>query len=74
MSGYRVLEDLTRRDLRTARLGTFAPSLRASDSPIAIACARFLTIRPDVPDLSAPRFISCSARATFAEAFFPYFR
>jgi hypothetical protein len=53
--------------------GTFPPARRASDSPIAIACFRLLTFFPDLPDFNSPRFISCIARLTFCEAFFPYF-
>src|SRR5205814_9843259 len=55
-------------------LGTFAPALRASDRPIAIACLRLLTVLPDRPLLSVPRLRSCIARFTFADAFLPYFR
>jgi len=64
---FRVDEDDDRR-------GTFPPSLRASESPIAMACLRLLTVFPDPPDLSWPRFISCIAFSTFEEAFFPYRR
>ena len=53
--------------------GTFAPLLRASESPIAIACFRLVTFVPDRPLLSVPFFFSCIARFTFAPAFFPYF-
>src|ERR1700758_3395219 len=56
------------------REGTLAPDSRASESPIAIACLRLLTFLPDLPDLSLPRFISCIARPTLEEAFWPYFR
>jgi hypothetical protein len=56
------------------REGTFAPDLRASDRPIAIACLRLFTFLPDFPDLSLPRFISCIARPTLEEAFLLYFR
>jgi hypothetical protein len=54
--------------------GTFAPDLRASDRPIAIACFRLLTFLPDLPDFNFPRFISCIALPTLAEAFLPYLR
>jgi hypothetical protein len=47
--------------------------LRASESPIAIACLRLFTFFPDLPDFNSPRFISCIARPTFCEAFLPYF-
>jgi len=50
--------------------GTLPPARRASDSPIAIACLRLLTFRPE-PDLSVPRLRSCIALPTFSEAFFP---
>lgn len=56
------------------REGTFAPDLRASDRPIAIACLRLFTFLPDFPDFSLPRFISCIARPTLEEAFLLYFR
>jgi hypothetical protein len=56
------------------REGTLAPALRASDSPIAIACLRLLTFLPDLPDLSFPSFISCIDRSTLEEAFLLYFR
>jgi hypothetical protein len=45
--------------------GTFLPSRRASDNPIAIACFRLLTFVPDLPLRSVPRFISCIAFFTF---------
>jgi hypothetical protein len=54
------------------RLGTLPPALRASDSPIAIACLRLLTRLPERPLLSLPRFISCIARLTLLCAFLPY--
>jgi hypothetical protein len=54
--------------------GAFAPSLRASDRPIAIACFGLRTFRCDRPDSSLPSFILCIARSTLAEAFGPYFR
>ena len=53
--------------------GTFAPSRRASDKPIAIACLRLFTFFPERPLLSVPRLRSCIARFTFFEAFLPYF-
>jgi hypothetical protein len=34
-------------------IGTLAPSRRASESPIAIACFRLVTFLPERPDLSA---------------------
>jgi len=44
--------------------GTFLPSLRASDSPIAIACFGLVTFFPLRPLFSRPRFISCISRST----------
>jgi hypothetical protein len=54
--------------------GTFAPDRRASDRPMAMACFRLFTRRPEPPDRSLPRFISCMARSTFWLALGPYFR
>ncbi|HVT99262.1 MAG TPA: hypothetical protein VHE33_17300 [Acidobacteriaceae bacterium] len=53
--------------------GTFAPALRASDNPIAIACLRLVTFLPLRPLLSLPVFFSRITRATFFCAFGPYF-
>ena len=53
--------------------GTLAPSLRASERPMAMACLRLVTFRPE-PDFSVPRFFSCIAFATFFDAFLPYLR
>lgn len=53
--------------------GTFAPSRRASDRPIAIACLGLVTFLPLRPLLSLPRFISCISSRTFSCAFGPYF-
>jgi hypothetical protein len=56
-----------------ARLrGTFAPSRRASERPIAIACLRLFTLRP-LPDFSFPRLNSCISSPTFSCALRPYF-
>jgi hypothetical protein len=44
--------------------GTFAPDLRASDKPIAIACLRLVTRLPDRPLRSVPCLRSCIARFT----------
>jgi len=44
--------------------GTFAPARRASLRPIAIACFRLLTLRPERPDLRVPCLRSCIARFT----------
>lgn len=62
-------------DLRDAApaSGTFFPSLRASLKPIAIACARLLTVLPERPDFSLPCFWACSASWTFSEAALLYF-
>jgi hypothetical protein len=60
-----------REDLR--RLGTFPPARRASDRPMAIACLRLLTRRPERPLLSVPRLRLCIARFTFERALRPYF-
>lgn len=53
--------------------GTFAPILRASDSPIAMACLRLFTAPPlpPLPLLSVPRLRRRMALATVFEADFP---
>ena len=53
--------------------GTFAPDLRASDNPIAIACLRLFTFFPLRPLFSVPLFFSRIVRATFFCAFGLYF-
>lgn len=53
--------------------GTLPPSLRASESPMAIACFLLLTVLPEPPLLSLPRLRSCIAFFTFSPAFLPYF-
>src|SRR5882762_5093513 len=53
-------------------LGTFPPSFRASDNPIAIACFLLVTFLPDLPLFSVPSLRSCIAFLTFFCAFFPY--
>ncbi len=53
--------------------GTFAPALRASDNPIAIACFGFVTFFPLLPDVSLPCFIAFISRSTDAPAFGLYF-
>jgi hypothetical protein len=69
----RVPDDF--RDVADLRLpfggGTLPPASRASDRPIAIACLRLVTLRPE-PLFSVPRFLSRIARSTFSLAFFPY--
>jgi hypothetical protein len=52
--------------------GTFPPSLRAWERPIAIACLRLFTFFPERPLLSVPFFRSCIALRTLSDAFFPY--
>jgi hypothetical protein len=54
-------------------LGTFAPAALASDRPIAIACLRLVTFRPERPFLNVPALRSFIARSTLADAFFEYF-
>jgi hypothetical protein len=54
--------------------GTFAPAARASERPIAIACLRLLTFRPDRPLFKVPALRFFIARPTLADAFFEYFR
>jgi hypothetical protein len=53
--------------------GTLAPSLRASERPIAIACFRLVTFFPLRPLFSLPLFFSRITRATFFCAFGLYF-
>src|SRR5205823_1121652 len=52
--------------------GTFPPSLRASDNPMAIACFLLVTFLPDRPLFSSPFLRSCIAFSTFFCAFLPY--
>jgi hypothetical protein len=56
--------------------GTFAPFFRASDKPIAIACARLFTLppRPPLPLLSVPRLRRRMALSTLLPAALPYLR
>src|SRR5712691_8024326 len=63
-TGYRFLELFF--------FGTFAPASRASERPMAIACLRLVTRRPERPLFNVPRLRSCIARSTFSAAFFPY--
>jgi hypothetical protein len=65
---YRFFED----ERELLRKGTFAPFLRASLSPIAIACLRLLTVRPE-PLFNDPFLRRRIADATVFEADFPYF-
>jgi hypothetical protein len=63
-----VLRDLFRDDFR----GTFAPFSRASLSPIAIACLRLVTFRPELL-FSVPFFFRRIVDRTLFDADFPYF-
>jgi hypothetical protein len=49
--------------------GTFAPDLRASESPMAMACLRLVTFLPE-PLFKVPRFLSRMTRATVRLALF----
>jgi hypothetical protein len=53
--------------------GAFLPSLRASESPMAIACFRLFTVLPLRPLLRVPSLRSCIAFSTFFEAPLEYF-
>jgi len=46
--------ELDRDDRERLRDGTFWPFSRASLSPIAMACLRLFTVRPERPLLSVP--------------------
>jgi hypothetical protein len=63
----RVVRFLPRR-----REGTLAPFSRASFKPMAIACLRLVTLRPE-PLLSVPRLRRRIADFTFFDAPLPYF-
>jgi hypothetical protein len=52
--------------------GTLFPALRASDSPIAMACLRLFTVLPDLPLLSVPLLRFLIALFTFFAAALPY--
>jgi hypothetical protein len=54
--------------------GTLAPFFRASDNPIAIACLRLLTLRPERPLFNVPDLRFFIARLTLPDAFLEYFR
>jgi hypothetical protein len=47
-------DELDRDDLERLRDGTFSPFSRASLRPMAIACLRLFTVRPERPLLSDP--------------------
>jgi hypothetical protein len=57
-----------------AFFGTFLPARRASDSPIAIACLRLFTLRPERPLFNVPALRFFMARPTFADAPLEYLR
>jgi hypothetical protein len=56
--------------------GTLAPFSRASESPIAIACLRLVTVPPcpALPRFSVPLLRRCIALFTDLPAAFPYLR
>jgi len=56
--------------------GTFAPFLRASARPMAIACLRLFTVPPlpPLPLFSVPFLRLCIARLTLFWAVFEYLR
>jgi hypothetical protein len=62
-----VFRELLRDDLR----GTFPPFSRASLSPIAIACLRLVTLRPD-PLFNVPFFLRRIVDSTCFAADLPY--
>src|ERR1700687_2351101 len=55
--------------------GTFAPFLRASERPMAIACLRLVTLPPlpPFPARSGPAFSPCIALLTLSASALPYF-
>jgi hypothetical protein len=57
-----------------AVFGTFFPSALASERPIAIACLRLVTFRPERPLFKVPALRFFITRSTSAEAFLEYFR
>lgn len=59
---------------RDAFFGTFAPFLRASDKPMAIACFLLFTTPPlpPFPDRKVPCFLRCIALLTVLLAARPY--
>src|ERR1700710_709201 len=61
--------------LRAAFFGTFLPFLRASESPMAMACLRLLAAPPlpPLPRFSVPFFLRCIARLTSLPALLGYF-
>jgi len=69
---FRALERLLELRLDAAFFGTLAPLLRASESPMAIACLRLLTFLPERPLLSLPRLYSCIALFALRFDVLPY--
>jgi hypothetical protein len=57
-----------------ALFGTFFPSALASERPIAIACLRLVTFRPERPLFKVPALRFFITRSTSAEVFLEYFR
>jgi hypothetical protein len=66
------LEDARLRDPLVLRGGTLAPLRRASLSPIAMACLRLVTLRPE-PLFNVPRLRRRIVDSTFFDADLPYF-
>lgn len=58
-----LVVDLAAARVVVLREGTFAPFLRASERPIAMACARLFTVFP-LPDFNCPLFFLCIASFT----------
>lgn len=55
------------------RAGVLSPSARASEIPMAMACLRLVTFRPDPPLFNFPSPYSCITFEIFFWAFEPYF-
>src|ERR1700754_3260566 len=53
--------------------GTLSPSRRASERPMAMACLRLVSFRPELEG-RVPRFFSPLTFSTFFDAFLPYLR
>jgi hypothetical protein len=69
----RVFEaDFFEDDRDDAVFGTLAPSRRASERPMAIACLRLVTLRPERPLFKVPALRFFIARSTSADAFVEY--
>jgi hypothetical protein len=71
--GLRFLEDFLE-ELLEAFFGTFLPLALASDNPIAIACLRLLTLRPERPLFKVPALRFFIARLTSFDELLEYFR